>query len=64
MIVIDGILYAVGSVAGGVLTAWLTGQPLTALPFFIFAVFCLYFFRDPERTIPEGPGRSPPPTAR
>ena len=54
MIVLDGILYAIGSVAGGLLTAWLTGFPLTATPFFVFAVFCLYFFRDPERTIPSG----------
>lgn len=55
MIVIDGILYAIGSVAGGLLTAWLTGLPLMAVPFFVFAVFCLYFFRDPDRNVPEGP---------
>ena len=55
MIVIDGILYAIASVAGGLLTAWLTGLPLTAVPFFVFAVFCLYFFRDPDRNVPEGP---------
>jgi phosphatidylserine decarboxylase len=54
MIVVDGILYAFGSAAGGLLTAWLTGVPLTAVPFFVFAVFCLYFFRDPERSIPSG----------
>jgi len=53
--VADGIYYALGSVAGGLVVAWLTGQPLTALPFFVFAIFCLYFFRDPDRTIPEGP---------
>jgi phosphatidylserine decarboxylase len=53
--VVDGIYYALGSLAGGFVVAWLTGQPLTAVPFFVFAVFCLYFFRDPERTIPEGP---------
>jgi len=54
-IVADGIRYAVGSVLGGLLAAWLTGQPLTAVPFFVFATFCLWFFRDPERVIPEGP---------
>ena len=53
--VVDGIYYALGSVAGGLVVAWLTGQPLIALPFFVFAVFCLYFFRDPDRTIPAGP---------
>jgi phosphatidylserine decarboxylase len=53
--VVDGIYYAVGAVAGGVVVAWLTGLSLTAVPFFVFAVFCLYFFRDPDRTVPEGP---------
>lgn len=52
--VIDGILYGVGSFAGGVLAAWLTGIPLLAVPFFVFGVFCLYFFRDPDRTAPAG----------
>ena len=52
--VIDGILYGVGSFAGGVLAAWLTGIPLLAAPFFVFGVFCLYFFRDPDRTPPAG----------
>lgn len=55
MIVIDGILYAIGAVCGGLLTAWLTGAPLLAVPFFVFAIFCLYFFRDPDRQIPAGP---------
>lgn len=55
MIVIDGVLYAIGAIAGGLLTAWLTGVALAAVPFFVFAIFCLYFFRDPERQIPEGP---------
>jgi phosphatidylserine decarboxylase len=52
--VIDGIYYAIGSLAGGFLVAWLT-VPLAATPFFVFAVFCLYFFRDPDREIPSGP---------
>lgn len=54
-IVADGIRYAIGGFVGGLLVAWLTGLPLTAVPFFVFAVFCLWFFRDPERIIPEGP---------
>lgn len=53
--VVDGIYYAVGSFAGGLAVAWLTGISLTAIPFFVFAIFCLYFFRDPERIVPEGP---------
>jgi phosphatidylserine decarboxylase len=53
--VIDGILYGLGSLAGGVLAAWLTGLPLVAVPFFVFGVFCMYFFRDPHREPPEHP---------
>jgi phosphatidylserine decarboxylase len=52
--VVDGIYYALGSIAGAVVVAWLTGQPLTAVPFFVFGVFCLYFFRDPDREVPPG----------
>jgi phosphatidylserine decarboxylase len=52
--VIDGVLYGLGSFAGGVLAAWLTGIPLLATPFFIFGLFCMYFFRDPDRTVPPG----------
>jgi phosphatidylserine decarboxylase len=53
--VIDGILYAVGSFAGGMVVAWLTGLPLLATPFFVFGAFCLYFFRDPDRVAPAFP---------
>src|SRR5215203_3053308 len=53
--VIDGILYGVGSLAGGTLAAWLTGHPLVAVPFFVFGVFCMYFFRDPDREAPPNP---------
>jgi phosphatidylserine decarboxylase len=53
--VVDGIYYALASLAGAIVVAWLTGQPLTAVPFFAFAAFCLYFFRDPDRTVPGGP---------
>lgn len=54
MIVLDGIYYAVGLGAAGVLVQWLAG-PWAAAPLWLVAVFCLYFFRDPERDIPEGP---------
>jgi phosphatidylserine decarboxylase len=49
----DGIYYALGFTAGGVLISWLIG-PWDALPLFLLATFCAWFFRDPERPIPVG----------
>jgi phosphatidylserine decarboxylase len=54
MIVADGIYYALGLTAGGLLVSYVT-RPWFGLPLYILAVFCLYFFRDPERVIPAGP---------
>jgi phosphatidylserine decarboxylase len=52
--VIDGIYYAVALTVGGAVVWYLT-KPWFGLPFFALSLFCLYFFRDPERPIPDGP---------
>ena len=52
--VIDGIYYALGLFAGGALVSYLT-RPAFGVPMFILGLFCLWFFRDPERKIPTGP---------
>jgi phosphatidylserine decarboxylase len=54
VIVRDGINYALGLAATGAAAAWLAG-PVFALPAWILALFCLYFFRDPDRAVPPGP---------
>lgn len=50
----DGIFYALGFSAAGILISWLL-SPVYALPLYFMAAFCAWFFRDPERPIPVGP---------
>lgn len=50
----DGIYYALGLSAAGALL-WYLIHPAFAAPLFLVAIFCLYFFRDPDRIIPDGP---------
>ena len=53
-IVSTGIYYAVALAAAAALVAWLAA-PYFAIPLLLVALFCLYFFRDPDREIPSGP---------
>lgn len=52
--VLDGIFYAIALSAGGAVVGYLTNGSF-GIPFYLAAVFCLYFFRDPDRDIPGGP---------
>jgi phosphatidylserine decarboxylase len=52
--VVDGIYYGLGFGAAAAAVGWLAG-PFYAVPLVLVAIFCLYFFRDPDREIPAGP---------
>jgi|SRR5579862_2248541 len=49
-----GIYYAAALLAGAAIATYLLSWPY-AVPFYILAAFCLNFFRDPNREIPDGP---------
>jgi phosphatidylserine decarboxylase len=53
-IVSTGIYYALAFLAAAGLVAWLAG-PWFCLPLVLLAIFCLNFFRDPDRVVPAGP---------
>lgn len=52
--VASGIYYALVLAAIGFALGHFAA-PWAALPFYVLAAFCLWFFRDPDRTIPPGP---------
>src|ERR1700693_1906069 len=51
----DGYFYALPLIAAAVLLGWLT-RPAWAIIPCLLALFFLWFFRDPERSIPSDPG--------
>ena len=52
--VITGIYYALFLTGAGALLSYLT-RSWAGIPFYILAMFCLWFFRDPDRNVPGGP---------
>lgn len=51
----EGFLFAAVPAGAAILFAWL-GWTIPAAVAFLLAAFVLYFFRDPARQIPSGPG--------
>ncbi len=53
--VADGYYYALLLGGAALLVGWFAG-PLWAFPVLVLAAFFVWFFRDPERLIPDAPG--------
>ena len=52
--VVYGYYYSLALLAGAAIVTYLTNW-YYAIPFYILVVFCLNFFRDPDRAVPPGP---------
>jgi phosphatidylserine decarboxylase len=52
----DGYIYGLSLLAVAIVLAWATGKWAWGIPAVLLAAFFLWFFRDPQRTIPDGPG--------
>jgi len=52
----DGYIYGLSLLAVAVVLAWVTGDWAWSIAPVLLAAFFLWFFRDPERTIPSEPG--------
>ena len=52
-IVSDGINYACGLTLAGLILSYFF-NPYLGIPLYVIALFCLWFFRDPERKPPSG----------
>src|SRR5450755_117544 len=51
----DGYFYGLGCLFAAGVIAWLAAWPY-AIPVLLLGAFCVWFFRDPERQIPNLPG--------
>ena len=52
----DGYIYGLSLLAVAVVLVWATGHWAWGIAPVLLAAFFLWFFRDPQRTIPTGPG--------